>query len=501
MNDAGALAAASTGVRAVRFTQAMAMTAIAWGVLAFGGAYPWAYWPLAAIAGTTGAMAVYVCRSPQAAAMSRTVAIGLCAIGLAIALQIVPLPLAWVEKISPSSMPLIANIDFAVGAGVTRYHSLSVDPRATAAALSLYACFALFVVGLIRLFALEHPRRLAEALTVLAVVLALAGIVQKPLYNGKLLGFWGGHAGTNPFGPFVNKNHFAGWMLMALPLTLALLCAGLEQGMRGLKPGWRYRILWLSSPEANRLILIGAAAGLMALSLVLTMSRSGISALMMSLVLTGWIVARGLKGRTRRAAGALYLMLLAGTAVTWAGADAIVARFSSADWTEFNDRRGAWLDALGVFSAFPATGAGVNTYETVARFYQRHDLAYFYGESHNDYLELLADGGLLVGIPVVMCALFVAVEIRRRMKADPPSTAWWLRRGAITALIAIGFQETVEFSLQMPGNAVLFALVLAIALHDSRGARGVRTDVAPRGAIESRTRLRVVASNPLAESR
>ena len=29
--------------------------------------------------------------------------------------------------------------------------------------------------------------------------------------------------GGSPFGPFVNKNHFAGWMLMALPLTIGLL--------------------------------------------------------------------------------------------------------------------------------------------------------------------------------------------------------------------------------------------------------------------------------------
>jgi len=35
----------------------------------------------------------------------------------------------------------------------------------------------------------------------------------------------------------------------------------------------------------------------------------------------------------------------------------------------------------------------------------------------------------------------------------------------VTGLTAIALQETVDFSLQMPGNAALFAVVCAIALH------------------------------------
>jgi hypothetical protein len=46
----------------------------------------------------------------------------------------------------------------------------------------------------------------------------------------------------------------------------------------------------------------------------------------------------------------------------------------------------------------------------------------------------------------------------------------WIRAGAVTSLIAVAFQETVEFSLQMPGNAVLFAAICALALHRPRPA-------------------------------
>lgn len=93
--------------------------------------------------------------------------------------------------------------------------------------------------------------------------------------------------------------------------------------------------------------------------------------------------------------------------------------------------------------------------------------AVYFGEAHNDYLELAAGGGLLVGVPIAACLFVFVRDVRRRMRDEPGSDAWWLRRGAVTALLAIALQEVVDFSLQMPGNAVLFAAVCAIALHES----------------------------------
>jgi O-antigen ligase len=87
-------------------------------------------------------------------------------------------------------------------------------------------------------------------------------------------------------------------------------------------------------------------------------------------------------------------------------------------------------------------------------------------EAHNDYLQLAAEGGLLVLLPAVALAAVFVREVRRRFReAGPGLTSYWLRGGAVAGLIAIALQETVEFSLQMPGNAVLCAVLCAIALH------------------------------------
>jgi O-antigen ligase len=274
---------------------------------------------------------------------------------------------------------------------------------------------------------------------------------------------------------------------MALPLTLALLVAGIARSMATIKPGVRHKVLWLSSPEANRLMLIGAAAGVMALALMLTMSRSGMAAFVVSIMITGWFVVRTLDNRSRRISAAACLVLLLVAVVLWTGPTVIASRFASSDWGEFNNRRGAWADAWSVVQDFPLTGTGLNTYWAASLFYQRHELASFFAQAHNDYLQVAAEGGLLLAIPAVICLVLFVRDLRNAMHDQRGSTEWWLRAGAVTSLVAIAIQESVEFSLQMPGNAALFAVVCALGLQrgsvgrdDSRD--GHRSPSAPRSA-------------------
>lgn len=490
--------AATRGIAATAVAQSLALAAVAWGALAFGAVYPWAYWPLAAACLAAGSTALFAARAVPAARGGLAVPIAASVVAVAIFVQLVPLPVSLLSVLSPATHSLLRNLDPQYAIGLTRWHALSIVPDDTWRALGLYASFVALLLGMSRLLSLTGARRLVESLAIVAVLLALVGIIQKPLYSGAIYGFWKSESGGNSvFGPFVNRNHFAGWMLMALPLAFALVGSGLQRGWHGVRPEWRYRILWLSSPDASRLVLLAGAAAVMALSLVMTMSRSGMAALALALVLTGWSIVRGLPGLTRKAAGVVYLALLVVTIVSWVGADAIVGRFASANWSEFNDRRGAWSDARTVVSNFPVAGTGLNTYQVASLFYQRHDLKKHYEQSHNDYLQLAAEGGLLLVLPIGVCLLLFVREVWRRLKEDQrSSTAWWLRRGAVTALVAIALQETVDFSLQMPGNTVLFAVVCAIALHRTPGARGRGLKASPQ---PSRPRLVTVnqASRPV----
>src|SRR5205814_3675025 len=228
----------------------------------------------------------------------------------AVLVQSVQLPMPWLHSISPPASALLPQLHLAVAAGGVTRHSLSIEPDRTQIGIILFGVNALLLLGCVRLFSIRGARRAAEALAVVGVALALVGMVQNALDSGKAYGFWTAiDDWASPFGPFINRNHFAGWMLMALPMTLGLLCGRIARASRGVKPNWRARLLWFSSPEASYLVLLAAATIVMTLSLVLTMSRSGMTALALSVAITGASVGRRYK-RGRRAVAVAYLAVL-----------------------------------------------------------------------------------------------------------------------------------------------------------------------------------------------
>ncbi len=496
----GELSPAGTIVSAPRAAMAAEIAAlgvIAWGALAFGAVYPWAYWPLATAAVVCAVFCLIVSRSSWAGLTSRPFVCALAAVGAAIALQLVPLPIGVLTAVSPGSAELLGQINPAFAAGLMAGHPTSISPSSTWIALALYLALAIWLVGLVQLFSAIGSRRFVETLTGFGVIVALIGIVQKPLYAGAIYGVWTLQLGRQPFGPFVNRNHFAGWMVMVLPLTLALLVARINRSMSKVRPGWRARVLWVSSPEASHLVLVAGAATVMALSLVLTMSRSGITAFIVSIVMTGWFVVRAFDSGPRRIGAAACLVLLVAVVIVWAGPEVIANRFSSADWGEFNNRRGAWLDAWSVARDFPLAGTGLNTYWAAALFYQRHELTHYFAQAHNDYLQLAAEGGLIVALPALICLALFLRDVGRGLNQQRASTAWWLRAGAVTSLVAIALQESVDFSLQMPGNAALFAVVCAIALHRPGAGEGRDAERRTTRDEQARTRqLRLVQQVP-----
>ena len=85
-------------------------------------------------------------------------------------------------------------------------------------------------------------RLLARNIAIIATVLAVVGLAQKATFNDKLLWFWTPeHYAWNGFGPFVNRNHFAGWMLLALCLTLGLARGYVSRAGLTVAPTWRDR--------------------------------------------------------------------------------------------------------------------------------------------------------------------------------------------------------------------------------------------------------------------
>ncbi|MGH9200947.1 MAG: O-antigen ligase family protein, partial [Vicinamibacterales bacterium] len=233
--------------------------------------------------------------------------------------------------------------------------------------------------------------------------------------------------------------------------------------------GWASLSRWFGSAEGSQFILPMLAALAMGASIAISGSRSGMASFVVAVIVSAAFVwsrfFRSMRSALLMAAVAAALVL---AVFAWTGLEAAVGRFATAT-QDAGGRISAWRDTTRIIRDFPIFGVGLNAYGTAMLVYQSGDRRLFYKEAHNDYLQIVAEGGLLLAVPAVMAIAIVAYQIRARFHEgrDPPMTRW-IRTGAVAGLAAIAAQSLIEFSLQMPGNTVLFLVLVAIAVHRSR---------------------------------
>ncbi|MPZ17000.1 MAG: hypothetical protein GEV06_03660 [Luteitalea sp.] len=441
---------------------------LAWGALAFGAVYPWAYRPLVLATAVCGLWGLLQASAP----IRWSLVGGLGCVLLAILVQLAPLRWQVLEILSPGAHAVLMQYDLTYRLGVASsaevYHALSIRPDQTERALSFLLGLGLLLLGTTSGLSRSTLRRLVLSIAMLGAALAIIAIVQKATYTGRIYGFWMPLEGRNPFGPFVNRNHFAGWMLMALPLTMGHLLGLLSRTLPRERLAARERFLWLSTPEGSRVVLVSFAVVAMGLSLVLTLSRSGVAAFACAVLVTIVMIARRQPAPARRSIRLAYMAGLIATIVSWAGIDGIAARFAQADTASISGRLAIWGDTLTMLRDFVWTGTGLATFSAANIFYQRAMADNNVTAAHNDWLQLAAEGGVLVALPLLALMVILIHEMRSRFaehaRRGDLGVTYWTRVGAATGLLAIGVQEVVEFSLQMPGNAVLFAVLCAIAV-------------------------------------
>jgi O-antigen ligase len=453
-------------------SERLLILALAWGAFAFGAVYSWAYWPLAIVIAGIGVDALVRTRGWRDQRI-RTLAIAFAAVAAAMVVQLIALPYSVVLKLSPALDHFFR--EYALFYHPASLHSLSLSWTSTLVVLALFAALSLLFFGLLSGLGNVSLEWLMNQILGLGLALAIVGVVQKafPMDINKPLvyGFWEPRFSGTPFGPFINRNHFAGWMVMALPLVAGYSFAVLVQTLHVREHTTSALLRWLTTVDASRFLHVAFCALLMGMSLVLTGSRSGIASFGVAMTVFVVLAIRHFRSRRARAMVGGYLGVLLLGAIIWAGTDQTVGRFLLARTDSSGGGRvAAWQDTLRIVSDFPLFGTGMGTYGQAMLVYQTHSRPVMYVQAHNEYLQVAAEGGILVVVPAVAALGLVLAGIRRRLTSgmDDEMTAW-VRVGAVAGLAGIAAQSLVEFSLQMPGNALLFVVLLAIALHRSRG--------------------------------
>jgi O-antigen ligase len=275
-------------------------------------------------------------------------------------------------------------------------------------------------------------------------LVSLFAILQHLTSNGKLYWFREIRSGGLPFGPYVNRNHFAGFVELLLPLALILLVLGRVRRERrpvvGLFAILPIGALFLSTSRGG-IISFGAELGVLALVMILrrTMGKqllAGVAVLVVALLL-----------------------------VTWLGVGQILQRLSSVQLLEATAGKRASMrgDTWRIFLDHPFSGTGLGTLQAVFPPYETLYDGKIVNHAHNDYLEALAETGILGGL---CCAWFIGVllaESLKRFRQLNNSFAGALQLSGIIACAGFLIHSLVDFNLHIPANALLFFLMAHLA--------------------------------------
>jgi len=159
-----------------------------------------------------------------------------------------------------------------------------------------------------------------------------------------------------------------------------------------------------------------------------------------------------------RASGPVALMVIALAVMAWTAWTGLSATPAGATTTLW----GSWDDTWNLIRDFQPAGTGLNTYGTAMMVFQP---ALHPGAGYNSYLQFAAEGGLLLLVPATLTLLlFGWLVVRRFVERRDEDTMRWIRLAAVAGLALVALYEVVGLSLQVPGNAALFAVLGGIAV-------------------------------------
>jgi O-antigen ligase len=396
-------------------------------------------------------------------------------------LQLLPLPDFLLRLISPASLELHRSLGAARPGG---FNTVSIAPDATFQELvKLLSYAAVFCVVAARFRTTEQIRPLVRTILFMGVLLTVLAVAQKLSWNGKILWFYPASKDVRSnfgiWGPYVNRNHFAGYLAMVIPLGLGLLldAAPVAKEVPGLC--WSRR-LWrtLTHRDLPHSAVLFLLVLLMAICLLATLSRSGITAVAAASLFFFWITWRRRTLR-RRAAQFALLAAVVGAAVLLPSLGLLVRRFAAVGQGTGLARLDVWRDSVGILKDFPLLGAGLGTYGQIFRRYQEHYTRSLFDHAHNDYLEMAADTGALGFLLAAGMAVIFIVVLMRGWKHKHGMFGKSFGAGGIASCIGVAVMSAVDFNLRIPANALLFTVVAALTYaaifnhrRDSKGEPG-----------------------------
>jgi O-antigen ligase len=366
------------------------------------------------------------------------------------------------------------------GGGAGLVNTLSLDPNSTK--LVIVQLGTLLVYFGATLVFVDTPHRLhllVRTIMIFGFLLAIFGLTQSFTSPTKV--YWMRELNqSTAFGPFINRHHFAGYMELTIALPLGLLLAG--------------------AIDKQKWLLYIFIAGLMGVALVMTSSRGGIISLVAEIVFLVIVTAIWRRHGERRRAGGRLRSVAARTALAGAlifglflgvillGGEFSLNRFIDSVNTDdpTTGRAHFWAVTLEMIKANPVVGTGLGAYGVIYTHYDTRNGLYRLEQAHNDYLQVLSDGGVLGGaiafafVAILFYRGFVRAKSRDNFRRG-------VALGALGGCFAVLVHSFFDFTLHTTSNALLFLVLAALATLNGRVEDAPRRRRKKSGSTENQT--------------
>ncbi|MGH9682080.1 MAG: O-antigen ligase family protein [Candidatus Acidiferrales bacterium] len=371
---------------------------------------------------------------------------------------------------SPLAWPLLGLI--AIGALQIIFRVTSYSYLTRTELLKLVVYFILFFLFTQAFRDRAALAQVAAFLILLGFVAALLAIIQHFTSQGEIFWFRKPLSGGDVFGPYVNRNHFAGFIELVVPIGMAMLV------FRGVR-----RDL---VPLTGLLTIVPVGA------LILSGSRGGIISFAFEIAIL-FLLTRLRRRRGKDAPRMVAVAVIAFAAlalIVWLGPNKTIDRFSGLSSNDVSAGRRVSMarGAIRIFLHYPIAGTGLGTLVAAYPFYETAYDGKLVDHVHNDYLELLADAGLLGGLCGLAFLWALFREARRSFIAEQAHLSRAIHAGAIAAVCGLLLHSFVDFNLHIPSNAILFLLQACLATslpvpvgNDSPGS-GARPEFSREGS-------------------
>lgn len=275
--------------------------------------------------------------------------------------------------------------------------------------------------------------------------------------------------GRSASGTYVNRNHMAGYLAMCLGCGIGLLLA-----LRSDQPArWTNLLETLLGPKMR----LRLALAIMVVGLVMTHSRMGNAAFVLSLLVVGGVFAwRDTRHRVRN-------FLILGSIVIvdvliisqFFGLDTLRDRVAQTRFQdvvvagevvarENVDRDDVFAYALPLALQRPLAGQGAGAFESAFPAWLGPDIPGHFDHAHNDYLQFWIEFGAPASAALVLFVLIAAREATRALLVARSVYGAGVACGALMALSAVAWHSLTDFNLQIPANAAFFMVVCAVAV-------------------------------------